>query len=117
MFKVLFLGSGVSTAVPSIYHIVLDVNTCKVCAECMCDSQSRNRRNNVSIALLYRDPSILETQEDKCVIIDVGKTMREALLKLLPNHGVKKVDSIVLTHGHMDAIGGDQYMLSVCADR
>ena len=40
------------------------------------------------------------------VVIDVGKTFRENALRWLPKSGVRTLDAIVLTHEHMDAIGG-----------
>jgi len=40
------------------------------------------------------------------VLIDCGKTFREVVLKLFPQHGLKEVGALLLTHGHADAILG-----------
>lgn len=101
-FGVLFLGTGVSTAVPNLQHVI---NTngvkCKVCHDAL-NATSKNRRNNVSIGLVFKD----ETGTQKCVVVDVGKTMRDACLRMLPLHGINEVAGIILTHGHADAIFG-----------
>lgn len=106
-YKVIFLGTGVSTAVPSLYHIVVCAdakdNECKVCKDAFHVKESKNKRNNVSIALQYQDP---KSGDAKCVVIDVGKTMRDSLMATLPRNNIKFVNSIILTHGHADACLG-----------
>lgn len=78
MFKVVFLGTGVSTAIPSIYHVVVQGNeSCAVCQDATTNPESRNRRNNVSIALIFVDDKNI----DRCVVVDIGKTMRDAFLR------------------------------------
>lgn len=108
-FKILFLGTGVSTAIPNIFHMVVksrpgkpSEGCCKVCNDAM-DYNSKNRRNNVSIAILFLDPI---NGSEKCVMVDCGKTMRDACIRLLPKNGIVNVDAILLTHGHADAILG-----------
>lgn len=63
---------------------------------------SKNRRNNVSIAIKYISPD----GEVKCAMVDCGKTMRQACLQYFPPHGISEVNAIILTHGHADAILG-----------
>lgn len=155
-FNVLFLGTGVSTAIPNIQHVLNnslcnpctnsnensdsvtnsdsndadDSNSndksssvCKVCIDAMNNPLSKNRRNNVSIAITFDVPNNTDTNTansmansvpnnavtnttKKCILIDVGKTMRDACITKLPAVGVSKVDGIVLTHGHADAVFG-----------
>lgn len=101
-FDVLFLGTGVSTAVPNLQHVInTGSRKCKVCHDAL-NVNSKNRRNNVSVGILFND----ETGVRRCVVIDVGKTMRDGCLRLLPQHGVEEVAGIILTHGHADAIFG-----------
>eukprot|EP01031_Cornospumella_fuschlensis_P038847 gene38847-47244_t len=79
-FKVLFLGTGVSTAIPNIAHVLRRSNSehpCPVCADALASPSSRNKRNNVSIALLFE-----EAGKRKCIVVDVGKTMRDAVNSL-----------------------------------
>jgi phosphoribosyl 1,2-cyclic phosphodiesterase len=40
------------------------------------------------------------------VIIDVGKTFREGVVRWFPEHNIESVDAILLTHGHADAFFG-----------
>ena len=108
-FKVVFLGTGVSTAMPNLGHILAD--SCDVCRDACTVLGSKNKRNNVSIAIIFSAESSVDSDmgskgTEKCVLIDVGKTMREACLSILPKHGIKEVAGIVLTHGHADAILG-----------
>ncbi|KAL3761674.1 hypothetical protein ACHAW5_002654 [Stephanodiscus triporus] len=42
----------------------------------------------------------------KTVVIDVGKTFTENALRWMPSHGLTAIDAVVLSHEHMDAIGG-----------
>lgn len=63
---------------------------------------SKNRRNNVSIALVYYGSD----GKKKCVMVDAGKTMRDACLSQLPKVGVQQVNALLLTHGHADAVLG-----------
>lgn len=58
---------------------------------------SKNRRCNVSA---------LVRAAGKTVLIDCGKTIREAAMTHFPSLGVRNVDAIVLTHGHADAVLG-----------
>lgn len=66
---------------------------------------SKNRRCNVSIAVSFEEEVEGKTI-DRCIVVDVGKTMRETFLRLLPMFGIRQIDSILLTHGHADAILG-----------
>jgi len=42
----------------------------------------------------------------KNVVIDVGKTFTESALRWMPLFGLTSIDAVVLSHEHMDAIGG-----------
>jgi len=42
----------------------------------------------------------------KTILVDVGKTMRDAVLRVFPKIGVQHVNSILITHGHADAMLG-----------
>lgn len=94
-FSAILLGTGASNRVPRLDHILSQ--DCAVCASAMRTPESRDRRNNVSIALLCRGRTIM---------IDAGKTMYTACTQIFPRHGIKTVNAILLTHGHADAILG-----------
>ena len=64
---------------------------------------NKNYRCNPSIVIKYRhDGSSLS----KNIIVDVGKTFRESLIRWFPKHEISYLDAIILTHGHADAIFG-----------
>ncbi|CEG44468.1 metallo-beta-lactamase family protein [Plasmopara halstedii] len=95
--EVVVLGCGPSSSVPSMRCVLS--RTCGVCNEAHANPDSKNRRLNPS--LLVRN-----IKADKNVLIDCGKTFREAALRIFPQVGISAVHSIVLTHDHADALLG-----------
>jgi Metallo-beta-lactamase superfamily len=103
--EIVLIGTGVSTALPRISCILRGTlrgapgNRQYVpCSVCQCGSAnplSPNRRCNVSALVRVKGSSVL---------IDVGKTAREACIRHFPILGVRTVDAVVLTHGHADAV-------------
>lgn len=92
------LGSGVSTAIPRISCIIRPVPVrCPVCHDALENPASKNRRGNVSAMVRYGG---------KTILIDCGKTIREAAMRHFPKLGITNIEAIVLTHGHADAILG-----------
>ncbi len=77
-FEVIFLGTGVSTAIPTIQHL-LDSNicseklniSCKVCSDAYNIVGSKNKRNNVSICVSFYSDGI-----KKCIMIDYNRLRR-----------------------------------------
>ena len=102
-FEVIFLGTGVSTGVPRIGCILRkDASECKVCHRAWRNPRDPNYRCNVSV-LLRRTTSEGDVVN---IMIDAGKTMRDAVLRWFPQYKVKGIDALLLTHGHADAMGG-----------
>ena len=112
---VLFLGTGVSTGLPRLSCVVQEPAPgqprCPVCWAGLRDPRSPDRRNNVSIIVRFWD----REGQRRHLMVDVGKTMREAMLRWCPQGfsepGQKDslgrgLDAVVLTHGHADAMGG-----------
>lgn len=76
---------------------------------------NKNYRGNPSIMIVHRNSDTLDGNNStshkknnalKTVIIDVGKTFTENALRWMPEHGLAKIDAVVLSHEHMDAIAG-----------
>jgi phosphoribosyl 1,2-cyclic phosphodiesterase len=95
--EVVILGCGTSSSAPSMRCLL--GRGCAVCREAQANPDSKNRRLNPS--LLLRN---LETKTN--VLVDCGKTFREAALRIFPKIGVATVHSVVLTHDHADACLG-----------
>lgn len=81
--KITFLGTGTSQGVPVI---ACECRTCK-------SSDSRDKRLRTSL--------LIESAHQN-IVIDAGPDFRQQMLRA----GVRKLDSILLTHEHKDHIGG-----------
>lgn len=130
-FTVTFLGTGVSTSIPCI-SCLLD-RDCPACQYAAANPESKTARNNVSIAITYQSPveevpgqkeeagvaaSIQDSAasmtlaektpatRDRCILVDVGKTFRQAALKWLVPMKPSSIDAIFITHDHADAMFG-----------
>ncbi len=102
---VLFLGTGVSFAIPAMGHILQ--GDCAVCKNALTDPYSKDRRCNVSVAVLVNGSGEGEDDRNRdCILIDAGKTMREAILRQFPKEGIRRINSLLLTHDHADATFG-----------
>ncbi|RNF24115.1 uncharacterized protein Tco025E_02615 [Trypanosoma conorhini] len=103
-FSLTIVGSGVSTGVPVIGHLF---GGC-ACAVALRDAEGPNRRNNVSLLITVPSPPD-DGSAGQCVkhiLIDCGKTFRDAYFRVLAKHHVQAVDALLLTHDHADAMGG-----------
>lgn len=80
---------------------------------------NKDYRGNPSLMIVHRNNDTVdgeaaaannvdneEEKASKTVIIDVGKTFTENALRWMPPHGLTKIDAVVLSHEHMDAIAG-----------
>jgi len=66
------------------------------------------------------DAILLELPGNKTALIDAGPATdtakgTPAVAKLLKQHGIKRIDYLVLTHPHADHIGGMSYVVDQCA--
>lgn len=61
----------------------------------------KNRRGNPAVVLRKQTNGVW-----KNVVVDVGKTFREQSCRLFPQWGIKRIDAVILTHGHADAYNG-----------
>lgn len=98
--KATILGSGCSTSVPHLAHVL--GGGCSICPAAAADPWSKDRRGNVSLLLR----STLPDGAERCIMVDFGKTARQGILQHFPPRGLQRVHALILTHAHMDAIGG-----------
>ncbi|XP_058197432.1 putative hydrolase C777.06c isoform X1 [Rhododendron vialii] len=102
---VIFLGTGCSSALPNARCLIQPSDPpCQVCFSSLSLPPDRNPnyRCNTSLLIDYcrRDG------EHRYVLVDVGKTFREQVLRWFTFHKIPRIDSIVLTHEHADAVLG-----------
>jgi glyoxylase-like metal-dependent hydrolase (beta-lactamase superfamily II) len=65
-----------------------------------------SKPSKTSLPTLHIDDAEPSPREAKNILIDAGKTFRESAVRWFPPNDVKSIDSVVLTHGHADAIFG-----------
>jgi phosphoribosyl 1,2-cyclic phosphodiesterase len=100
---ILFLGSGSSSGVPLACDLMRPDKTSDIVRAINAKAAEGDPRLNKN----YRcNPSLMLRFDDKNVIIDVGKTFRESIIRWFPVNQVRSVDGIILTHPHADAIYG-----------
>lgn len=112
-FDVLILGSGTSSQVPVISCLVAKPprKGCGCCLSTLAPDGSgrKNARRNTSAIVQFQSPLTTSAQSpDKLstVLIDVGKSFCEAAREHFPKHGLDRIDAVLLTHPHADAING-----------
>ncbi|GLU22622.1 hypothetical protein SLE2022_386840 [Rubroshorea leprosula] len=101
----IFLGTGCSSAVPNAMCLIQPSDPpCQVCFQSLSIPPDRNPnyRCNTSLLIDYCQSD----GEHNYIIIDVGKTFREQVLRWFTFHKIPRVDSIILTHEHADAVLG-----------
>lgn len=90
--KVKFLGTGTSCGVP------MPTCQCEVC-------QSKDPKDN-----RLRASIIIETDDNKSILIDCGPDFRQQALRF----GIKKLDSLFITHIHFDHCAGLDDLRAYC---
>ncbi|XP_020599785.1 putative hydrolase C777.06c isoform X2 [Phalaenopsis equestris] len=103
--SLIFLGTGCSSALPNARCLTQPMDPpCQVCSQSLFlpPEKNPNYRCNTSLLIDY----INENGAHKYILIDVGKTFREQVLRWFTHHKIPCVDSIILTHEHADAILG-----------
>ncbi|KOM53600.1 hypothetical protein LR48_Vigan09g225900 [Vigna angularis] len=101
----IFLGTGCSSMVPNLMCLLQPSNPpCSVCFQSLSTPPERNPnyRCNTSLLIDYCG----DASDHKYILIDVGKTFRETVLRWFVSHRIPRVDSIILTHEHADAVLG-----------
>ncbi|XP_050369854.1 putative hydrolase C777.06c isoform X2 [Argentina anserina] len=101
----IFIGTGCSSAVPNAMCLIQPSDPpCRVCSQALSLPPERNPnyRCNTSLLIDYRRSD----GEHSYVLVDVGKTFREQVLRWFTRYKIPRVDSVVLTHEHADAVLG-----------
>lgn len=102
----IFLGTGCSNAVPNVRCLLQPSDPpCSVCSQALSvpPNQNPNYRCNTSLVIDHYSES---DNAHSYILIDVGKTFREQVLRWFTLHNIPRIDSIILTHEHADAVLG-----------
>ncbi|KAF8112195.1 hypothetical protein N665_0066s0069 [Sinapis alba] len=105
----IFLGTGCSLAVPDFRCLLQPSDPpCHVCSQSLSllPHLNPNYRCNTSLLIDYYCKEEEEDGRHYYIIIDVGKSFREQVLRWFTSYKIPRIDSIILTHEHADAILG-----------
>ncbi|KAH8835933.1 beta-lactamase-like protein [Flagelloscypha sp. PMI_526] len=100
------LGTGASCSVPSIDCLTAEPprQACRTCRSALTPEGKKNVRRNISS--IVRMPSPKDPQRSVTILIDAGKDFRQSALELFPKYKLRRIDALLLTHAHADAING-----------
>ncbi|ESR62205.1 hypothetical protein CICLE_v10015916mg [Citrus x clementina] len=101
----IFLGTGCSSALPNTMCLLQPSDPpCQVCFPALSipPNLNPNYRCNTSLLIDHCEGD----GKHSYILIDVGKTFREQILRWFTFHKIPRVDSIILTHEHADAVLG-----------
>ncbi|CAL0334686.1 unnamed protein product [Lupinus luteus] len=101
----IFMGTGCSSMVPNLMCLLHPSDPpCPVCLQSLSipPDQNPNYRCNTSLLIDYCESN----GNHNYILIDVGKSFREAVLRWFVPHRIPRIDSIILTHEHADAVLG-----------
>ncbi|KAF9650717.1 hypothetical protein BDM02DRAFT_3185196 [Thelephora ganbajun] len=126
-FDLIFLGTGTSGSVPNISCLTAppEEEPCQTCLSTLTPEGKKNIRRNTSAIVrvdavggkVYVATFDLHTASIRrliivylhllrTILIDTGKNFQAAALEWFPKYGLRRIDAVLLTHGHADAING-----------
>lgn len=97
-----------------IYNIVLTINFEKIYKEPESDYENPYFSENVQIHLVDvgQGDGIVITYQNKVVVIDAGPMLHKTAMKnYLLEIGVKRINTLIITHPHQDHFGGLDFIL------
>ncbi|TDL28865.1 hypothetical protein BD410DRAFT_781421 [Rickenella mellea] len=102
--ELIFLGTGTSSSLPQIGCLTAGPNDppCRTCLSTLRPEGKKNIRRNTSAVFRMDDKHGRKTT----IVVDVGKNFRAAALEWFPKYGLRRIDAVLITHAHADAMNG-----------
>lgn len=123
-FNLICLGTGTSGSVPNISCLTAppEEEPCRTCLSTLTPEGKKNIRRNTS-AIVRTDGVdgkqvyvanfsshvasiwsliIVYLHLLRTILIDAGKNFQAAALEWFPKYGLRRIDAVLLTHGHAD---------------
>ncbi|TFK57638.1 hypothetical protein OE88DRAFT_1651482 [Heliocybe sulcata] len=102
--ELVFLGTGTSSGLPHIDCLTAppEASPCHTCLSTLKPEGKKNIRRNTSAVLRVKG----RDGRKRTIVIDVGKTFQAAALEWFPKYGLRRIDAVLITHAHADAMNG-----------
>ncbi|KAG6891073.1 hypothetical protein C0995_014162 [Termitomyces sp. Mi166 len=102
--ELIFLGTGTSSSLPHVDCLTVppEVKSCKTCLSTLTPEGKKNIRRNTSVALRFS----ARDGRKVTIVIDAGKNFQAAALEWFPKYGLRRIDALLITHAHADAMNG-----------
>ncbi|KAF5355768.1 hypothetical protein D9756_004045 [Leucocoprinus leucothites] len=103
--ELIFLGTGTSSSIPHVDCLTYDpaIHTpCKTCLSTLNPEGKKNIRRNTGAVLRTK----AKDGRSVTIVIDAGKTFQAAAVEWFPKFGLRRIDALLITHAHADAMNG-----------
>ncbi|EIN13400.1 hypothetical protein PUNSTDRAFT_94447 [Punctularia strigosozonata HHB-11173 SS5] len=100
----IFLGTGTSSSLPHVDCLTRPpgAKQCRTCLSTRTPEGKKNCRRNTSGVVRMKG----KDGQSVTIVIDVGKTFQAASLEWFPKYGLRRIDAVLITHAHADAMNG-----------
>ncbi|PCH33347.1 hypothetical protein WOLCODRAFT_111660 [Wolfiporia cocos MD-104 SS10] len=102
--ELIFLGTGTSSSIPHVDCLTAPpgAKPCRTCLSTLTPEGKKNIRRNTSAVFRTRG----KDGQDVTIVVDVGKSFQPAAVEWFPKYGLRRIDAVLITHGHADAMNG-----------
>ncbi|PFH54760.1 hypothetical protein AMATHDRAFT_72527 [Amanita thiersii Skay4041] len=103
--ELILLGTGTSSSLPHLDCLTASQTLkppCQTCLSTLTPQGKKNIRRNTSAAIRMRAAD----GRSVTIVIDAGKNFQAAALEWFPKYGLRRIDALLITHAHADAMNG-----------